>query len=143
VDWIIKAANERNAATQRHQRLREDAPRIWEEVQKAINDAIVFYRKLPGPSNINVSSPGSIDEMVVAAFDEPERERESVAIKFERSIPQITARFSRDKSSSLAFPIVLNSSERAHLTGLPGSPGKNPAEALSERLLKSLFFPKA
>jgi hypothetical protein len=141
VDWVIKAANEHNAERHRRQKVEDEAPKIWQEVTKVIEASIGTYRQLPGASEIRLNGSGS-NKLVITAFDQPyNKDRESVTIRFDPQRPQITVRLSRDKNSDPAYPIGVDvKGERVSLGTI--SPTASAAQALTERALKSLFFPK-
>lgn len=140
MDWIRKAANERDMERHRQETIERGAPTLWENITRAIEKAFVCYAGLEGQLPVEFS--GRANRTIwVAVFQQKQRpvgpERERVSITFQEESHTVEVRSSLDEAPTI-FRMDLNGA--GHVC-LMVEKREVPVEEFTEMALRRAFFP--
>jgi hypothetical protein len=141
MDWISKAANERNAIQTRRDAIARAAPVLWKNICEAIGHAVKVYGALPVETQpIEFSGPAN-HTVFVTVFEgkrqERGAERDRVNVVFNQDKMAVEVSSPRNGTPRV-FPINLNS--HGHACLMDGAK-EISVEEFTELALRAALFP--
>lgn len=144
MEWVTKAANEWNGEQQRRMDIERGAPLLWENIWRAVQEAVRTYRALQDQPYQVEFSGGSNHTVSVNLYESGTKLRLAAATELGR----VKITFNQDQSvievhspgkEACLFPIILD--ERGQVC-LQFEKRRLTPESFTELVLRDVLFPK-